>query len=60
MRGRGGDVVCRSTRGECGIVGMCDGCAPPTQAEVFPDKNHGGRIFRNQAVMSAMGIPQVT
>ncbi|GIW40021.1 MAG: propionyl-CoA carboxylase [Candidatus Binatia bacterium] len=31
----------------------------PLQAEIFPDENHGGRIFYNQAVMSAMGIPQV-
>ena len=31
----------------------------PLQAEVFPDKEHFGRIFYNQAVMSAAGIPQV-
>ncbi len=31
----------------------------PLQAEVFPDKEHFGRIFYNQAVMSAEGIPQV-
>ncbi len=31
----------------------------PMQAEVFPDKEHFGRIFYNQAVMSAAGIPQV-
>ena len=31
----------------------------PMQAEVFPDKEHFGRIFRNNAVMSAMGIVQV-
>ena len=31
----------------------------PLQAEVFPDKEHFGRIFYNQAVMSAQGIPQV-
>lgn len=30
----------------------------PMQDEVFPDKEHFGRIFRNNAVMSAMGIPQ--
>ena len=29
------------------------------QAEVFPDRDHFGRIFRNQAQMSADGIPQV-
>src|SRR5204863_6362194 len=31
----------------------------PLQAEVFPDREHFGRIFYNQAVMSALGIPQV-
>ena len=30
----------------------------PKQDEVFPDKNHFGRIFYNQAKMSAKGIPQ--
>ncbi|MGR5069347.1 MULTISPECIES: carboxyl transferase domain-containing protein [Vibrio] len=31
----------------------------PHQAEVFPDRDHFGRIFFNQARMSAKGIPQV-
>jgi 3-methylcrotonyl-CoA carboxylase beta subunit len=31
----------------------------PLQAEVFPDREHFGRIFYNQANMSAAGIPQV-
>jgi acetyl-CoA carboxylase carboxyltransferase component len=31
----------------------------PLQAEVFPDRDHFGRIFYNQARMSAIGIPQV-
>ena len=31
----------------------------PLQAEVFPDRDHFGRIFYNQARMSAPGIPQV-
>src|SRR5947208_7773322 len=31
----------------------------PLQAEVFPDREHFGRIFYNQARMSALGIPQV-
>lgn len=31
----------------------------PNQAEVFPDKEHFGRIFYNQANMSAQSIPQV-
>ena len=32
----------------------------PLQDEVFPDRDHFGRIFFNQAVMSAEGIPQVS
>jgi len=31
----------------------------PNQDEVFPDREHFGRIFFNQATMSAMGIPQI-
>lgn len=31
----------------------------PNQDEVFPDREHFGRIFYNQATMSAMGIPQI-
>lgn len=31
----------------------------PMQDEIFPDKEHFGRIFRNNARMSAMGIPQI-
>lgn len=32
----------------------------PLQAEVFPDQNHFGRIFYNQARLSAQGIPQIS
>ncbi|AES90153.1 putative methylcrotonoyl-CoA carboxylase [Medicago truncatula] len=31
----------------------------PKQADVFPDKENFGRIFYNQAIMSAQGIPQI-
>ena len=31
----------------------------PNQAEVFPDRDHFGRFFYNQATMSARGIPQI-
>lgn len=31
----------------------------PMQAEVFPDRDHFGRIFYNQAQMSSKGIPQI-
>jgi 3-methylcrotonyl-CoA carboxylase beta subunit len=30
------------------------------QAEIFPDRDHFGRIFRNNAKMAAMGIPQIS
>ncbi|GAB4381620.1 MAG: propionyl-CoA carboxylase [Calditrichia bacterium] len=32
----------------------------PYQSETFPDRDHFGRIFYNQARMSAMGIPQIS
>ena len=31
----------------------------PMQDEIFPDKEHFGRIFRNNAVLSSMGITQI-
>lgn len=31
----------------------------PMQAEIFPDREHFGRVFRNNAVMSSRGIPQI-
>ena len=31
----------------------------PMQAEIFPDKEHFGRIFRNNAILSSRGIPQI-
>ena len=32
----------------------------PLQEDVFPDSDDFGRVFRNNAVMSAMGVPQIT
>ena len=32
----------------------------PMQDEIFPDKEHFGRVFRNNAVMSSMGITQIS
>ncbi|MDQ7816008.1 MAG: acyl-CoA carboxylase subunit beta [Melioribacteraceae bacterium] len=32
----------------------------PLQEDIFPDKEHFGRIFRNNALMSSMGIPQIS
>lgn len=42
------------------VVQTCQGCVKLTrQAEVFPDKEHFGRIFYNQATLSAARIPQI-
>ncbi|XP_022249336.1 methylcrotonoyl-CoA carboxylase beta chain, mitochondrial-like isoform X2 [Limulus polyphemus] len=30
------------------------------QAELFPDQDHGGRVFRNEAVLASRGIPQIS
>ncbi|XP_006456827.1 hypothetical protein AGABI2DRAFT_211987 [Agaricus bisporus var. bisporus H97] len=43
----------------CIYVVESGGAALPHQANVFPDKEHFGRIFYNQAQMSALGIPQI-
>ena len=32
----------------------------PLQADIYPDKNHGGRNFYNMAKLSSMGIPQIS
>ena len=32
----------------------------PMQDEVFPDRDHFGRIFRNNAVLSRLGVPQIS
>jgi acetyl-CoA carboxylase carboxyltransferase component len=44
------------------MVSLLDsaGAYLPLQSEIFPDVDDGGRIFYNQAVMSKMGIPQIT
>ncbi|WP_422027791.1 carboxyl transferase domain-containing protein [Roseovarius sp.] len=48
---------------ECGLpcIYLVDsgGANLPNQDEVFPDRDHFGRIFYNQANMSAQGIPQI-
>ncbi|KAI1001814.1 Methylcrotonoyl-CoA carboxylase beta chain [Podosphaera aphanis] len=43
----------------CVYVVDSGGAHLPHQADVFPDREHFGRIFFNQARMSAMGIPQI-
>ena len=43
------------------VIHLCDSAGGflPLQAELFPDRQHGGRIFRNQSILSKMGVPQV-
>lgn len=43
----------------CVYIVESGGAALPYQADVFPDREHFGRIFYNMAQMSALGIPQV-
>src|SRR4249919_2030984 len=43
----------------CAYLVDSGGAFLPLQAEVFPDRDHFGRIFYNQARMSAQGIPQI-
>jgi 3-methylcrotonyl-CoA carboxylase beta subunit len=43
----------------CLYVVDSGGAFLPLQSEIFPDVKHGGRTFRNQAVMSGLGISQV-
>src|SRR6202012_1974102 len=43
----------------CIYLADSGGANLPHQAQVFPDREHFGRIFYNQAQMSALGIPQI-
>jgi 3-methylcrotonyl-CoA carboxylase beta subunit len=51
--------VARANRLPCLYLVDSGGAFLPLQDEVFPDKDHFGRIFFNQANLSAQGIPQV-
>ena len=51
--------VAQQNRLPCIYLVDSGGAFLPLQAEVFPDRDHFGRIFFNQARMSALGIPQV-
>ncbi|TMM13822.1 MAG: methylcrotonoyl-CoA carboxylase, partial [Actinobacteria bacterium] len=51
--------VAAQNRLPCVYLVDSGGAFLPLQAEVFPDRDHFGRIFFNQAQMSAAGIPQV-
>jgi 3-methylcrotonyl-CoA carboxylase beta subunit len=51
--------VARENRLPCIYLVDSGGAFLPTQDEVFPDREHFGRIFYNQATLSAAGIPQI-
>jgi acetyl-CoA carboxylase carboxyltransferase component len=51
--------VAQQNRLPCIYLVDSGGAYLPLQDEVFPDRDHFGRIFFNQATMSAQGIPQV-
>ena len=51
--------IAQENRLPCVYLVDSGGAFLPLQAEVFPDKDHFGRIFFNQARMSAEGIPQI-
>jgi 3-methylcrotonyl-CoA carboxylase beta subunit len=51
--------IARENRLPCIYLVDSGGANLPQHTEVFPDKEHFGRIFYNQAQMSAAGIPQI-
>jgi 3-methylcrotonyl-CoA carboxylase beta subunit len=51
--------IARENRLPCIYLVDSGGANLPHQTEVFPDREHFGRIFYNQATLSAQGIPQI-
>mgnify|MGYP003965369219 CR=1 FL=1 len=51
--------IAQENRLPCIYLVDSGGAFLPMQDEVFPDREHFGRIFYNQAEMSALGIPQI-
>ncbi|KAH9823569.1 carboxyl transferase domain-containing protein [Melampsora americana] len=52
--------IAEENRLPCIYLVESGGANLPHQSEVFPDKHHFGRIFYNQARLSAQGIPQIS
>jgi len=52
--------IAEENRLPCVYLVDSGGAFLPLQAEVFPDRDHFGRIFYNEARMSALGIPQIS
>ncbi|KAI5252511.1 beta subunit of 3-methylcrotonyl-CoA carboxylase [Aureobasidium subglaciale] len=53
-------TIAEENRLPCIYLVDSGGANLPHQADVFPDQNHFGRLFYNQARMSSMGIPQLS
>ena len=51
--------IAQDNRLPCIYLVDSGGANLPYQAEVFPDRDHFGRIFYNQAQMSSLGVPQI-
>ena len=51
--------IARENRLPCIYLVDSGGAFLPAQDEVFPDRDHFGRIFYNQANLSASGVPQI-
>ena len=51
--------IARANRLPCVYLVDSGGAFLPMQDEIFPDREHFGRIFYNQANLSALGIPQI-
>lgn len=55
-----GQTIARENHLPCLYLVDCGGANLPHQADVFPDENHFGHIFYNQARLSADNIPQIS
>jgi acetyl-CoA carboxylase carboxyltransferase component len=55
-----GQEIAAENRLPCVYLVDSGGAFLPLQAEVFPDRDHFGRIFYNEARLSAAGIPQIS
>ena len=51
--------IARENRLSCVYLVDSGGANLPHQTEVFPDREHFGRIFYNQATLSSLGVPQI-
>ena len=51
--------IARENRLPCIYLVDSGGANLPQHTEVFPDREHFGRIFYNQATLSALGVPQI-